>query len=78
MSSANSQGDNRPSHGKASAEQKDDLVRMQNFRVDVAQAIGQQATEDVDNAQHGVPRGVALCLLSASVPHLHDGNERRS
>jgi hypothetical protein len=73
---ANSQGDNRPAHGKASAEQEDDLVGMQNFRVDMAQAIRQQAAENVDDAQHGVPRGIALRLLAASVPHLDDGDER--
>jgi hypothetical protein len=40
-----SQRDDGPSHSKAPAEQEDDLVRLENARLDVAKAIAKQTAK---------------------------------
>jgi hypothetical protein len=61
-----------------SAEEKDDLVRVEQVGVDVAKPVGDEGTENVDQAQGRVPEGIAVGLFTSLVPHLNYCDEGRS
>jgi hypothetical protein len=57
------------------AEQEDDLIRVQKVGLDVTKPVRKKTADYIDDTEHGVPCCIAVRLFGALVPHLHDGDE---